>query len=217
MRLIAWKQMGLVSALALTLGACASDTPPPIAAAPTPAPAAPLAAVAAAPATAGTPAAEAPTEVFDASSYRVDSGDKVKVIVYGEPELSGEFLIDGKGDLSIPLVGTINAKSLTVRQMEAAISKKLEQGYIVEPKINVEVLNYRPFYIIGEVRNPGNYAFVSGMTVTQAVAMAGGYTYRARETSAVMKRSKTPDREELVPVSAGVMPGDVIIIKERYF
>jgi polysaccharide biosynthesis/export protein len=164
----------------------------------------------------GTAAANT-TEVFDPSAYRFDSGDKVRLLVYGEEQLSGEFQIDGKGDLSLPLIGTINAKNATARELEQRIAAKLSEGYIVDPRVSIEVLNYRPFYIIGEVRNPGNYPYVSGMTIINAVAMAGGYTYRGRTNSAVIKRAKTPEREETVPTSTGVMPGDVIIIKERYF
>jgi polysaccharide export outer membrane protein len=151
-----------------------------------------------------------------AESYRLDAGDKVRITVFNEENLSGEFEIDGRGSLAYPLVGTIAAQGLTPRGLEQAVIAKLNQGYLRDPSVSVEVLSYRPFYILGEVRTPGSYPYVNDMTVLNAVALAGGYTYRARTSSAMIKRSGS-NTEETVEPTTQVFPGDVITIKERYF
>jgi protein involved in polysaccharide export with SLBB domain len=183
------------------------------------APVAPVGAAAAAPgdsaAASAAPAAGQGARTT-AESYRLDAGDKVRITVFNETNLSGEFEIDGKGSLAYPLVGTIEAQGLTPRQLEQAIINRLNQGYLRDPSVSVEVLSYRPFYILGEVRTPGSYPYVNDMTVLNAVALAGGYTYRARTGSAVIKRAGSPAEETVEPTTQ-VFPGDVITIKERYF
>jgi protein involved in polysaccharide export with SLBB domain len=160
------------------------------------------------------PVAASPIKTVE--SYRLDAGDKVRITVFNEENLSGEFEIDGRGALAYPLVGTIAAQGLTPRELEQALVTKLNQGYLRDPSVSVEVLSYRPFYILGEVRTPGSYPYVNDMTVLNAVALAGGYTYRARTSSAVIKRSGS-DTEETVDPTTQVFPGDMITIKERYF
>lgn len=149
-------------------------------------------------------------------SYRLDAGDKVRITVFNEENLSGEFEIDGRGALAYPLVGTMHAQGLTPRELEQALVARLNQGYLRDPSVSVEVLTYRPFYILGEVRTPGSYPYVNDMTVLNAVALAGGYTYRARTGSATIKRAGSTTEETVEP-TAQVFPGDVITIKERYF
>lgn len=151
-----------------------------------------------------------------ATSYHLDAGDKIRITVFNETNLSGEFEIDGKGSLAYPLVGTIEAQGLTPRQLEQTLASRLNQGYLRDPSVSVEVLSYRPFYILGEVRNPGSYPYVNDMSVLNAVALAGGYTYRARTGSAVIKRAGSSTEEDVDPTTE-VFPGDVITIKERYF
>lgn len=154
----------------------------------------------------------------DISGYTLGSGDKVRVTVFGHEDLSGEFEVDGTGNLSLPLIRNVKAEGKTVGQLEQEIIEKLSPDYLINPSVSVEVLNYRPFYIYGEVTKPGSYPFVNGMTVVNAVAMAGGFTYRARTSSVRIVRAGDPDRK---PAEADkdtrVLPGDVIEVPERYF
>ncbi len=154
----------------------------------------------------------------DISAYTLGSGDKVRVTVFGHEDLSGEFEVDGSGNVSLPLIRNIKAEGLTVRQLEQTIAERLSPDYLLNPSVSVEVLNYRPFYIYGEVTKPGSYPFVSGMTVVNAVAMAGGFTYRARTSSVRIVRANDPQRKQVTAdKDTPVMPGDVIEVPERYF
>lgn len=150
--------------------------------------------------------------------YRLGTGDKLKITVYGEEDLSGEFLVDGSGQVQLPLVGQVKAASLTIHEFVAEVSKALQDGYLKDPKVSVEVLNYRPFYIIGEVNKPGEYPFESGLNVLGAIALAGGYTYRANDSDVYVRRAGK-DKEEEMPASANtkIYPGDIIRIAERLF
>lgn len=162
--------------------------------------------------------AAAPVTVAE-QAYRLGAGDQIRVSVFGEQDLSGEFTVDGSGTVALPLIGEMTARGRSLREMEQAIVTELADGYLVNPQVSIEVLNYRPFYILGEVNNPGRYPYVSGITVTNAVAMAGGYTYRARQGRAAIER-QTEAGEELdrnADGSTTVMPGDVITIPERFF
>ena len=150
--------------------------------------------------------------------YRLGSGDRVKVTVYGETDLSGVFEVSGTGAIAYPLIGEISAGGRTIRELETVLVERLRDGYLRKPKVNVEVTNYRPFYIIGEVNRPGSYAFVEGMTVVKAVAMSGGYTYRAREDRFFVRRVGDPkDKETEASPADLVHPGDVLRVPERYF
>lgn len=153
------------------------------------------------------------------AGYRLGSGDRVRITVYDQPELSGEYQVDGTGALAFPLVGQVQAGGLTAAGLEQALVSKLKPDYLKDPSISVEVLTYRPFYIIGEVRAPGSYPYVSGMTVINAVAVAGGFTYRARESSFYLSRAdEDGERTKLtVTPDTPVQPGDVITVRERYF
>lgn len=150
--------------------------------------------------------------------YALGSGDKLRVTVFGHEDLSGEFSVGSTGNISLPLIGTVKAGGRTIPQLEKAIHDKLYPDYLKNPRVSVEVLNFRPFYIIGEVKKPGSYPFVSGMTVVNAVALAGGFTYRAKENDLLIKRANDPNggkqkaRQETL-----VMPGDVIVVPERWF
>ena len=160
-----------------------------------------------------------PTAVFaEQPVYRMGAGDRLRVIVFGEEDLSGEFDVDGTGSISMPLIGEIRAKSLSLRQLERSISKKFLDGYLKNPRINVEVLNYRNFFILGEVKKPGGYPFVNGITILEAVALGGGYTYRAKKSEIMITRANSPNRnEKQVPETAVVLPGDTIRVPERFF
>lgn len=152
-------------------------------------------------------------------SYRLGSGDRVRITVYGQPELTGEYAVDGSGQMSYPLVGQIRAGGLTAHDLEKALIGKLSPNYLKNPSISVEVLTYRPFYIVGEVRTPGSYPFVSGMTVLNAVALAGGFTYRARENSFYVTRTGEDGAKNKITAGAEatILPGDIITVRERYF
>lgn len=150
--------------------------------------------------------------------YTLGPGDKLRATVFGHPDLSGQFLVDGSGKISFPLIGDVEAGGRTVRELERLIINKLKPDYLKSPNVSVDVLNYRPFYIIGEVKNPGSYPYVNGMVVINAIALAGGYTYRAREDRLYITRAKDPERKKQpVNQEAVVFPGDVIEVPERFF
>lgn len=170
---------------------------------------------------AGCAGVDAPLEPADAaqvSDYRLGSGDALRVIVFGEEQLSGEFRVDGTGKVAMPLIGEVNARNRTTRDLEKDISQRLNQGYVRDAKVSVEVMNHRPFFILGEVRNPGQYQYANGMTALSAVAMAGGYTYRAKEDYVLITRGNDPKKQlRRAPITTPVMPDDVVRIPERYF
>ncbi len=150
--------------------------------------------------------------------YRLGSGDLLKITVFNQKDLSGDYTINGSGQISLPLIGDVNAKDLTAKQVEQGITKKLMPDYLLNPRVSVQVLNYRPFYILGEVKQPKSYPYVDGMTYLNAVAIAGGYTYRAKEDHVEVIRMNDPQKRELtLKMDEKVLPGDVIHVKERFF
>ncbi|MFV1982866.1 MAG: polysaccharide biosynthesis/export family protein [Thiohalomonadales bacterium] len=156
--------------------------------------------------------------VTKSEDYHLGPGDKIRVTVYGHEDLSGKFEIDGTGRLSLPLIPSVNATGLTELRLEQAIIKKLKPDYLVNPRVSVEILSYRPFYIIGEVKNPGSYSYVNGMAVVNAVAVAGGYTYRAKTSAVTVIREKDQNRKKMeVDQNTKIFPGDIIEVPERWF
>ncbi len=154
----------------------------------------------------------------DGIAYKLGSGDRVKVTVFGHDDLSGRFLVGGNGDVALPLIGKVRAGGLTVAEFEIRVVDALKPDYLKNPRVSVEVLNYRPFYIIGEVKQPGSYAYVSGMTVVNAIALAGGYTYRARGNNIYVTRATDPKNvKRPADHDTQILPGDVIEVPERYF
>lgn len=165
----------------------------------------------------GTDTGEAPVFSGD-TEYTLGTGDRIRVIVYGEEELSGEFEIDGSGVVAYPLIGSIPASGKTLREFEGLVAAALQQGYIKDPKVSAEVINFRPFYIIGEVNKGGEYPYVNGMTVLNAVALAAGYTYRADQEKVYIQRAGTGfEVEYSLERPVPVFPGDIIRIAERFF
>lgn len=151
-------------------------------------------------------------------SYKLGSGDKVRVTVFGEDSLSGEFFVNGSGIVSLPLVGDVNALGLSVSEFQDAVQKALSNGYLKEPRVSAEVLTFRPFYILGEVTKPGTYPYTSGLTVLNAVATAGGFTYRANKKDVFIKHDgETNEAKGVLSPSTTVAPGDTIRIGERFF
>ena len=151
--------------------------------------------------------------------YRLGANDRVRIIVFGQPTLTGEFSLDGNGVLAFPLIGNVEASGQTTSQLQQVIASRLDPDYLRNPSVSAEVITRRPFYVIGEVQKPGNYPYVTDMTALNAVAMAGGYTYRARQNQLYIKRLDKDGR--MVRVEAKpetrVRPGDTVEIKERYF
>ena len=164
------------------------------------------------------PVAQAPVTPASQFDYLLGSSDKVRVTVYGEPSLSGEFFVTGSGLVSLPLIGEVKAAGLTLGQFQTAVQAALSDGYLKEPRVNAEVLTFRPFYILGEVTKPGTYPYTAGLTVLNAVATAGGFTYRANKVLVFIKRNGATSevKTELTP-SVLVAPGDTIRIGERFF
>jgi polysaccharide export outer membrane protein len=151
--------------------------------------------------------------------YKLGPNDRLRIIVFGQPTLTGEFTVDGNGTMSYPLIGNIPAGGMTVAELQQIIARKLEPDYIVNPSVSAEVVTRRPFYVIGEVRKPGDYAYVTDMTVLNAVAMAGGFTYRARKNDFYIKRLGKDGTMVRVLADSGTVlrPGDTLEVQERYF
>ncbi len=165
--------------------------------------------------------AQAP-EAADAASpdtaYRLGPGDRVHVNVFNQADLTGDYILDGAGRFSMPLIGQVEAAGLTGTELEQLLVSKLKPDYLVNPRIAVRVQNYRPYYIMGEVNGTGSYNYVDGMTYLTAIAIAGGYTYRAKKDVVYVVRADDGERHELkLDVSEKVQPGDIIRVAERIF
>lgn len=150
--------------------------------------------------------------------YTLGSGDKLRVTVFGQPDLSGEFAVDGSGMVSMPLLPPVKATGLSTEQLQREIEAELGKTLLRNPSVSVQVAEFRPFFILGEIANAGQYPYVNGMTVETAVAIAGGYTYRADRDVARITRQKGNKVVEMnVEPTATVKPGDTILVMERYF
>lgn len=153
-----------------------------------------------------------------AQAFRVGSGDKIKVTVFGEPDLSGGFDVTAQGTIAMPLIGDVPARGLTIDELRVALTRRLSEGYLKSPKVTVEVMNYRPLYVHGEVRSGGEFQFKHGLKLRDAIAMAGGYTYRANTSYLLITRSGSPMEMRVdMPSDAVALPGDNIRVPERFF
>jgi polysaccharide export outer membrane protein len=150
--------------------------------------------------------------------YVIDSGDTVRVTVFGEPDLSGDFKVDATGRLNLALIGPIDVRSLTTDQARQKIHDAYLDGYLRHPDIAVEIIAFRPFFIMGEVNQPGSYDYVPGMNVLNAIAVGGGLTYRGDEDDIEILRGHDASRV-VIPATLAtiVMPGDIVRVAERYF
>ena len=159
-----------------------------------------------------------PLIALGSDSHQLGAGDKLKITIFDEPDLSGEFELDGAGGVALPLIGQMQALDLSPRELEKRIEAKLLDGYLLRPRVSIEVLSYRPFYIMGEVNQPGSYPYRAGLNVLNAAALAGGFTYRADEGDIEISREAAAGggRFEAAPQTE-IMPGDVIRVKERLF
>ena len=187
-------------ALALALAGCAGGSSGPAATTPTP-----------------TPPAGAPSADLLDNAYKLGSGDRIRLTVFRHEDLSGEFALDGAGNFAMPLIGEVQAYGLTTRELEQRVAEKLKDGYLVDPQVGVQVLNYRPFYILGEVRSPGSYPYVNGMTVLNAVALAGGFSYRALQDDFLLQRGGSNTAGQEVGGTTALLPGDIVTVQERFF
>lgn len=150
--------------------------------------------------------------------YQLASGDKLRIIVFGQDNLSNVYAVDGSGRISMPLIGAVDAQGRTTQQLERAIEGRLRGGFLREPKVSVEVDAYRPFFVLGEVTSSGQFPYVNGMTVQTAVAIAGGFTPRGqRDWAEVTRQIDGRLVTGAVPITYPVQPGDTIVIKERWF
>ncbi len=150
--------------------------------------------------------------------YQLDAGDRLAISVFEQPNLSRSYTIDKSGNLSFPLIGTVRAKGRKLSSIQAEIQRRLGAEYLRDPKVSAEIDQYRPFFIMGQVGTPGQYSYVPGMTVQNAIAIAGGYTPRAFQGNADITR--TVNGEVLtgrVEISEPIMPGDTIYLRERLF
>lgn len=154
----------------------------------------------------------------DLNDYRLGADDKVRILVYNEPNLTGEYTVNSGGLISFPLIGDVEALDRTTQQVKQDIEKKLAAGYLRAPQVSIDVLTYRPFYILGEVNKPGDYPYSAGLTVLRAVATANGFTYRADEKHVYLKHAgETKETRFDLKTDRPVKPGDTLRIGERYF
>lgn len=187
-----WRVSGAALALlGVCLAACAETTAPPL----------PATAIAS-----------------EASAYRLGLGDKLRVNIFGESDLSGEYQVSGSGVLAMPLIGDVPAVGLTARELEARLVQRYGAGYLRDPKIAVEVYDFRPYFILGEVEKPGRYPTLEGMTLLRAIATAGGFTYRANTKKVFIRRAgDTVEHQVDANSNLVIQPGDVLRVGERYF
>ena len=180
----------LCASLMLALAACAGDLPP------------------------------AGTAAYQPQTYRLSAGDQLNVTVFGEEALTREYTVSSAGDLSFPLLGDIQAAGKSVTELQDELAAGLAQGYLNDPRVTVEVMDYRPFYILGEVQKAGEYPFRDDLTVMQAVALAGGFTYRADQKRVFIRRAGMA-QEQTYEITSDrqfyIAPGDTVRFGERYF
>jgi polysaccharide export outer membrane protein len=160
-----------------------------------------------------------PQAVADSDGpYLLDTGDKLRVFVYGQPNLSRGYTVDHEGNITVPLIGTVHARGLTTRDLEASITAKLGSEFVRDPQVTVDVQQNRPFFIHGEVKTAGQYPYVSGMTVETAVAIAGGLSERGSARKFRISRRTNGFVEQIIaPADYVIKPGDTVFVYERFF
>lgn len=166
------------------------------------------------------PSGDAPMKIQNPSEgYVLEPGNRVRLTVFNEPTLSGEFSLDSAGNMALPLIGNVPASGVTAVVLARRIEEILRRGnYMQEPRAAVEVLAFRPFYVLGEVKTPGEFPYSPGMTVLSAVARAGGYDYRAREGEVLLVRVVNGEQHEYRAVErTPILPGDIVKVMERRF
>jgi polysaccharide export outer membrane protein len=162
--------------------------------------------------------AAAPAPVRYDATYRLDAGDRLRVVVYGQEGLTNTYAIDAGGSITMPLIGSVPARGRTPAGLAAEITGTLRRGYIRDPSVAVEIEAYRPFFILGEVAAPGQYPYVPSMTVESAVAIAGGFSPRALRDRVTLTHSDSAGPSRLVvPLGTALGPGDTVVVGERWF
>jgi polysaccharide export outer membrane protein len=151
-------------------------------------------------------------------TYALDTGDKLRIIVFGQDGLSSSYTVDAGGNVTMPLIGSVPARGMSTANLADSIASRLKQGYVREPKVTVEVEAYRPFFILGEVTTPGQYAYTPNMTAETAIAIAGGFAPRASKSTVKVTRN-LPGQQFSgdVPLNFELKPGDTVLVKERWF
>jgi polysaccharide export outer membrane protein len=159
-----------------------------------------------------------PAAATQAGEIKLEAGDKLRVTVFGEDKLSGDYQVNTAGYVALPLAGSVKVAGMTGPETERALEQRFKGPYLRAPRVTVEVLTFRPFYVLGEVQKPGEYPFRTGLNVLSAIAIAGGGTYRANTSKVMIQRSgSTEFREYSQSPSVPIMPGDLIRVPERYF
>ena len=162
--------------------------------------------------------AAAPKPATHDAAYHLDAGDKLRVVVYGQEGLTNTYAIDAGGAITMPLIGSVPARGRTPAGLAAEITAKLRNGYIRDPSVAVEIESYRPFFILGEVAAPGQYPYVPNMSVESAVAIAGGFSPRARRDSVTLTHTdNSGSSRTVVPLGTALGPGDTVLVGERWF
>jgi polysaccharide export outer membrane protein len=158
--------------------------------------------------------AAAPAAATHDAPYHLDAGDRLRVVVFGQEGLTNTYAIDAGGAITMPLIGAVAARGKTPAGLAADIAARLRNGYIREPSVAVEVESYRPFFILGEVAAPGQYPYVPNMSVESAVAIAGGFSPRAKRDGVTLTHNAS---RTIVPIGTPINPGDTILVGERWF
>jgi len=159
-----------------------------------------------------------PEPVRHDAPYHLDAGDKLRVVVYGQEGLTNTYSISAGGTITMPLIGAVPARGRTPQGLAAEITARLRNGFIREPSVAVEVESYRPFFILGEVQAPGQYPYVPNMTAESAVAIAGGFSPRARKDRVTITRTDASGTSRVVmPPGTPISPGDTVLVGERWF
>ncbi len=159
-----------------------------------------------------------PAPAQSLQEYRLGPGDRLSIKVFGNDDLSGEFEVDSLGRMSLPLLGLVEANNKTIAELQAEVTDGLDRDYIVNPRVTIQVINYRPFFILGQVTKPGSYPYITGITVRQAIAVAGGFTRRAREEPVIVIHANDPGfAKNEVGLDTPVLPGDTIEVERRLF
>jgi len=162
--------------------------------------------------------AAAPMPVAYDTAYHLDAGDKLRVVVYGQEGLTNTYAIDAGGSITMPLIGSVPARGRTPAGLASEITGKLRNGYIRDPSVAVEIEAYRPFFILGEVAAPGQYPYVPNMSVESAVAIAGGFSPRARRDRVTVTHTDSSGSMRIVvPLGTALSPGDTVLVGERWF
>ena len=157
-------------------------------------------------------------EPMSLSRYELGSGDKISISVYGEEDMTKELILSDAGTISYPFLGEFRAKGLTVGQLEQHITKKLKEGYFIDPRVSVAIVEYRKFFVSGEVKSPGGFQFEPGLTLEKAIALAGGFTQRASKRDIMVTREENGRPvERKLSLNDSVFPGDIVVISESFF